>query len=119
MSRGPWIAPDVIRHVKEISDEHPGLFYYEIGKRVGVSDSTVRRVLNNEYQIVGDKVVRIYKKPKKTEPEPEQNMLVPGYDYTKQFLNTLYGSNQIALKDIYDELKQIREILTDLRNMLK
>lgn len=124
MSKRARVTPEIIQRVKEINDNHPGLCRWEIGKQVGVSDATVKRILNDEYEIAGDVAVRIYRHTKKgtDDTDLEQNMLnmYPNTNSTtKQLLNTLYGSNQVTLKDIYDELKQIREALTDMRNMLK
>ena len=124
MSKRARVTPEIIQRVKEINDNRPGLCRWEIGKQVGVSDATVKRILNDEYEIAGDAAVRVYRHTKKEMDETDfkQNMsnMYPNTNgATKQLLNALYGSNQIALKDIYDELKQIREALTDMRNMLK
>lgn len=128
MSKKAMVTPEIIQLVREIKEDYPERFYWEIGQRVGVCDDTVMRILHNEYRIEGDKVVRIYKKPKKAaeENKPEQNLLhmypTTSVPMSKKLLNALYGSNKafsVTLNDICKSVGQIREALTDLSDTLK
>lgn len=119
MSKRARVTPEIIHEVKEMCDNHPERFYWEIGQRVGVCDDTVMRILHNEYHIEGDKVVRIYKKPKKAaeENKPEQNLL-----HMYPTTSVPNGSNKafsVTLNDICKSVGQIREALTGLSDALK
>ena len=108
--RGLRISPDLVRAIYRLSDQNPDMAQAAISRNLGVSKSTVHRVLKGRIQGTDDRTTPNLGRPRSTNPRQDTRIHSAARRYPNTVLKDIKRRARVrcSIMTVYRRLKERR-----------